>query len=61
MCVHTRTVHPPSTYTVNSHTPQTPQTKRKQEVERAKKSQKEDFPQGIPECGTDALRYTYSI
>ena len=25
-------------------------------MERAKKSQKEDFPQGIPECGTDALR-----
>jgi hypothetical protein len=27
-----------------------------QEVERAKKAQKDDFPQGIPECGTDALR-----
>lgn len=33
-----------------------PQFPSKQEVERAKKSQKEDFPQGIPECGTDALR-----
>ncbi|XP_032235539.1 valine--tRNA ligase [Nematostella vectensis] len=27
------------------------------EVERAKKGQKEDYPNGIPECGTDALRF----
>ncbi|XP_013380246.1 valine--tRNA ligase [Lingula anatina] len=27
------------------------------EIERAKKGQKEDFPNGIPECGTDALRF----
>ncbi|KAJ7377422.1 Valine--tRNA ligase [Desmophyllum pertusum] len=27
------------------------------EVERAKKGQKEDYPEGIPECGTDALRF----
>ena len=32
-------------------------TKYTQEVERAKKAQKEDFPNGIPECGTDALRF----
>lgn len=28
------------------------------EVERAKKGQKEQFPDGIPECGSDALRFT---
>jgi len=27
------------------------------EVEKAKKGQKEDYPHGIPECGTDALRF----
>ncbi|CAF0857472.1 unnamed protein product [Brachionus calyciflorus] len=27
------------------------------EVEKAVKGQKEDFPNGIPECGTDALRF----
>lgn len=27
------------------------------EVERAIKGQKEDYPHGIPECGTDALRF----
>ena len=27
------------------------------EVEKAKNGQKEDFPNGIPECGTDALRF----
>lgn len=27
------------------------------EIEKAKKGQKEDYPQGIPECGTDALRF----
>eukprot|EP00795_Rhopilema_esculentum_P010703 gene10703-19476_t len=27
------------------------------EMEKAKKGQKEDYPQGIPECGTDALRF----
>eukprot|EP00118_Oscarella_pearsei_P025855 m.308914 g.308914 ORF g.308914 m.308914 type:complete len:1085 (+) comp45062_c0_seq1:2-3256(+) len=27
------------------------------EVERAKAGQKQDFPDGIPECGTDALRF----
>ncbi|XP_019342548.2 valine--tRNA ligase [Alligator mississippiensis] len=27
------------------------------EVERAKEGQKSDFPAGIPECGTDALRF----
>jgi valyl-tRNA synthetase len=27
------------------------------EIERAKAGQKLDFPQGIPECGTDALRF----
>ncbi|XP_041480879.1 valine--tRNA ligase-like isoform X2 [Lytechinus variegatus] len=27
------------------------------EVEKAKKGQKEDYPNGIPECGTDALRF----
>ncbi|PIA17785.1 valyl-tRNA synthetase [Coemansia reversa NRRL 1564] len=28
-----------------------------QEFEKAKKSQSMDFPEGIPECGTDALRF----
>ncbi len=28
-----------------------------QEVERAKSGQKADFPDGIEECGTDALRF----
>lgn len=28
------------------------------EVEKAKKGQKEQFPDGIPECGTDALRFS---
>jgi valyl-tRNA synthetase len=27
------------------------------EVERAKNGQREDYPNGIPECGTDALRF----
>ncbi len=27
------------------------------ELEKAANGQKEDFPQGIPECGTDALRF----
>lgn len=27
------------------------------EVEKASKGQKEDFPDGIEECGTDALRF----
>ena len=27
------------------------------EVEKAKAGQKQDYPQGIPECGTDALRF----
>ncbi|KAJ2527466.1 valine--tRNA ligase, partial [Coemansia sp. RSA 1933] len=27
------------------------------ELEKAKKGQKKDFPSGIPECGTDALRF----
>ena len=27
------------------------------EIKRAKASQKEDFPKGIPQCGTDALRF----
>merc|ERR1719253_1049629 len=27
------------------------------EVERAKKDQQADFPEGIPECGSDALRF----
>lgn len=27
------------------------------EIERAKAGQKQDFPNGIPECGTDALRF----
>lgn len=26
------------------------------EVEKAKQGQKQDYPNGIPECGTDALR-----
>ncbi|KAJ3213953.1 hypothetical protein HDU67_002261 [Dinochytrium kinnereticum] len=28
------------------------------EVEKAKKGQKESFPKGIPQCGTDALRFS---
>lgn len=28
------------------------------EVKKAKEGQKRDFPKGIPECGTDALRFT---
>jgi valyl-tRNA synthetase len=27
------------------------------EIEKAKAGQKADFPNGIPECGTDALRF----
>lgn len=27
------------------------------EIEKAKEAQKSDFPDGIPECGTDALRF----
>ena len=27
------------------------------ELEKAKEGQKKDFPDGIPECGTDALRF----
>lgn len=27
------------------------------EVKKAKEGQKQDYPQGIPECGTDALRF----
>lgn len=27
------------------------------EVEKAKAGQKQDYPTGIPECGTDALRF----
>eukprot|EP00937_MAST-01D_sp_MAST-1D-sp2_P004645 g4645.t1 len=29
----------------------------KKEIEKAKKGQQEDFPNGIPECGADALRF----
>jgi valyl-tRNA synthetase len=29
-----------------------------QEIEMARKGQKADFPKGIPQCGTDALRFT---
>jgi valyl-tRNA synthetase len=29
----------------------------KQEVAKAKEGQALDYPQGIPECGTDALRF----
>ncbi len=28
-----------------------------QEIEMARKGQKVDFPKGIPQCGTDALRF----
>ncbi len=28
------------------------------EIEKAKEGQKRDFPQGIKECGSDALRFT---
>jgi valyl-tRNA synthetase len=28
------------------------------ELERAKEGQQNDYPKGIPECGTDALRFT---
>lgn len=27
------------------------------ELERAREGQRRDYPQGIPECGTDALRF----
>lgn len=27
------------------------------EIEKAKQGQKQDYPDGIPECGTDALRF----
>jgi hypothetical protein len=27
------------------------------EIKKAEQGQKEDFPEGIPECGTDALRF----
>lgn len=27
------------------------------EIEKAKQGQKQDYPNGIPECGTDALRF----
>lgn len=27
------------------------------EIEKAKTGQKQDYPNGIPECGTDALRF----
>jgi valyl-tRNA synthetase len=30
----------------------------KDEIEKAKAGQKENFPNGIPQCGTDALRFT---
>ena len=29
----------------------------KREIDKAKAGQKADFPNGIPECGTDALRF----
>lgn len=29
----------------------------KREIEKAKAGQKSDYPNGIPECGTDALRF----
>ena len=28
-----------------------------QEIEKAKKGQQADYPEGIPECGADALRF----
>lgn len=28
-----------------------------QEIEKAKSGQKKDFPKGVPQCGTDALRF----
>ena len=28
------------------------------EIAKAKAGQKQDYPDGIPECGTDALRFT---
>lgn len=31
------------------------------EIERAKQGQKQDYPNGIPECGTDALRFHREI
>ena len=27
------------------------------EIEKAKEGQRQDYPNGIPECGTDALRF----
>lgn len=27
------------------------------EIEKARQGQKQDYPNGIPECGTDALRF----
>ena len=27
------------------------------EIQKAKEGQKQDYPNGIPECGTDALRF----
>jgi hypothetical protein len=31
------------------------------EVQKAKQGQKEDFPNGIPECGADALRFVFIL